>query len=208
MTISVVKLPLAKMTFSPDVPAAALGPNEYNDGKNIETDVRGIKKILGEEEILTAIPAGQIFMDGGFRSEASWVYIVATRDSNSHGKWYMVTTSGVSNITPGVGSNPNVYLSGYTADLNITTSWVGSVFFINDSLRPPMYFLQTATEIYIYDAAPDYYVWNYDVGVTSITAAFANFGGTKTTETFAPVFVIASATVLKTGRCLPPISTF
>ena len=32
-----------------------------------------------------------------------------------------------------------------------------------------------------------------------MTAAFANFGGTKTTEVFAPVALIASATVLKTG---------
>ena len=33
----------------------------------------------------------------------------------------------------------------------------------------------------------------------SITAALANLGGTNTTETFAPVADIASATVLKTG---------
>ena len=35
--------------------------------------------------------------------------------------------------------------------------------------------------------------------IASMTAAFANFGGTKTTEVFAPVVLIASATVLKTG---------
>ena len=52
MTISVVKLPLAKMTFSPDVPSAALGPNEYNSGKNVETDVRGIRSVAGDQEIL------------------------------------------------------------------------------------------------------------------------------------------------------------
>ncbi|CAB4645861.1 unannotated protein [freshwater metagenome] len=33
----------------------------------------------------------------------------------------------------------------------------------------------------------------------SITAAFANLGGTKTTDTFAPVAAIASPTLLKTG---------
>ena len=150
------------MSFTPDVPSNALGPNEYNSGLNVETDVRGIKKIFGEQEILTAIPAGPIFMEGGFRSESSFVYIVATRDSSSHGKWYMVTTAGVTNITPGVGSNPSVYLTGYIADLNITTSWVGNVFFINDTLNNPMYFLPTATEITI---TPDSQ-WNYDVGVT------------------------------------------
>ena len=43
--------------------------------------------------------------------------------------------------------------------------------------------------------------------MASITAAFANLGGTNTTETFAPVAAIASATVLKTGSCFPSIST-
>jgi hypothetical protein len=156
------------MSFTPDVPSNALGPNEYNSGLNVEADVRGIKKIFGEQEILTAIPAGPIFMEGGFRSEANFVYIVATRDSSSHGKWYMVTTAGVTNITPGVGANPNVYLTGYIADLNITTSWVGNVFFINDTLNNPMYFLPTATEITVTSNA----AWNYDVGVTKTTAGF------------------------------------
>ena len=43
--------------------------------------------------------------------------------------------------------------------------------------------------------------------MASITAAFANLGGTNTTETFALVAAIASATVLKTGREVPSIST-
>lgn len=163
-----LRSPFTKMSFTPDVPSNALGPMEYNSGKNIETDVRGIKKILGEEEILTAIPAGPIFIEGGFRSETSWVYIVATRDSSSHGKWYMVTSSGVTNITPGVGANPAIYLSGYTADINITTSWVGNVFFINDTLNNPMYFLPTSNEITITADAQ----WNYDIGVTSTKAGF------------------------------------
>ncbi|CAB5049576.1 unannotated protein [freshwater metagenome] len=38
-----------------------------------------------------------------------------------------------------------------------------------------------------------------DASTASITAAFANFGGTNTTETFAPVAAIASLTLLKTG---------
>lgn len=163
-----LRSPFSKMSFTPDVPSNALNPMEYNSGKNIESDVRGIKKVLGEEEILTAIPAGPIFMEGGFRSETSWVYIVATRDASSHGKWYMVTSAGVSNITPGVGSNPSVYLTGYTANLNITTSWVGNVFFINDTLNNPMYFLPTSNEITITADAE----WNYDVGATSTKAGF------------------------------------
>ena len=40
-----------------------------------------------------------------------------------------------------------------------------------------------------------------------MTALFANFGGTKITDAFAPVAATASATVLKTGRDVPSIST-
>ena len=162
------RTPFLNLSFTPDVPSNALGPNEYNSGLNVEADVRGIKKIGGEEEILSTITDMPIFIDGGFRSEVSWVFIVATRDSSSHGKWWMITSSGITNITPGVGANPSVYLPGYTEDINITTSWVGSVFFINDGISNPMYFLPTNNEITV---TPDAQ-WNYDVGVTSTRAAF------------------------------------
>lgn len=167
-----LRTPFPSMSFTPDVPSNALGPTEYNSGRNVEADVRGIKKIYGEQEILNTIPNLPIFMDGGFRGEAQWVYIVATRDSSNRGRWYLITTAGISNITPGVGANPAAYLTGYTEDINITTSWVGNVFFINDGLSSPMYLLSTATEIYKYDAAPDNYVWNYDIGVSATRAAF------------------------------------
>ena len=172
-----LRSPLSNMSFTPDVPSNALGPSEYNSGKNVETDVRGIKKIYGENYALSAIPGHVIFIDGGFRN-GSWVYIVATRE----GVWYMVTSSGISNITPGVGANPSVTLSGYSDDTRITASWVGSVFFINDQLRPPMYFgvyYQSGgaqTEIAIYGTGPDNFVWNYESGlspaVNSVTAGF------------------------------------
>lgn len=163
-----IRTPFTGMSFTPDVPSNALGPNEYNAGYNVETDVRGIQKIFGEQEILTAVPNQAIFMEGGFRSETNWVYIVATRDSSNNGRWYLVTTSGVTNITPGVGANPSVTLPGYVNDLNITFSWVGSVFFLNDTLSNPMYLLPTANELAITTDAS----WNYDVGVTSTTAGF------------------------------------
>ena len=166
-----LRTPFLNMSFTPDVPSNALGTNEYNSGRNVEADVRGVKKVSGEEPFLADIPGNPVFWEGGFRG-ATWTYIVATRE----GKWYALTSAGISNITPGVGANPNVALSGYSDDVNITTDWVGNVFFINDGLRPPMYFLATATEIYIYDAAPDYYVWNYEStlspAVTSVTAGF------------------------------------
>ena len=163
-----LRTPFAGMSFTPDIPSNALAPNEYNNGLNVEADVRGIKKVGGEESILSAVPGHQIFIDGGFRSESQWVFIVATRE----GKWWLLTDSAITDITPGVGANPSVTLSGYSDDTNITASWVGNVFFINDGLRSPMYFLPTATEIYLYDQAPDNYVWNYDVGVSGTRAAF------------------------------------
>jgi hypothetical protein len=163
-----IRVPFTSLSFTPDVPSNALGPMEYNSGKNIEADVRSIKKIFGETSIASTITDMPIFMEGGFRSETSWVYIVATRNSSSQGKWWMITATGISNITPGVGANPSVYLSGYTEDVNITFSWVGNVFFMNDGLRNPMYFLPTSNEMTITSNAS----WNYDVGVTSTTASF------------------------------------
>jgi hypothetical protein len=167
-----LRTPFTAMSFTPDVPSNALGPNEYNSGKNIEADVRGIKKIFGEEEILSTVTDMAIFMEGGFRSETSWAYIVATRTSSSQGKWWLVTESGTTNITPGVGANPNVYLTGYVENLNITFSWVGNVFFINDTINSPMYLLPSNTELYLYDSPPDNYIWNYDAGVSKTTAGF------------------------------------
>jgi hypothetical protein len=163
-----LRTPFTTLSFTPDVPSNALGPNEYNSGKNIEADVRSIKKIFGEKQIASTITDMPIFMEGGFRSETSWVYIVATRNSSSQGKWWMITATGISNITPGVGANPSVYLPGYTEDLNITFSWVGNVFFMNDTISNPMYFLPTSNEITVTPDAS----WNYDVGVTSTRAAF------------------------------------
>ena len=95
-----LRTPFTSMSFTPDVPSNALGPNEYNLGKNVEADVRSIKKIFGEIQIASTIPDMPIFVEGGFRSETSWVYIVATRNASSQGKWYMITSTGITNITP------------------------------------------------------------------------------------------------------------
>lgn len=167
-----LRTPFASMSFTPDVPSNALGPNEYNSGRNVETDVRGVKKIDGEQEILSLIPHFPIFMEGGFRANGQFVYVVATRDSANRGRWYMLTNNSIVNITPGYAANNNVTLAGYVDSIHITTSWVGEVFFINDSLGSPMYFLPSRTEINRYDTAPDNYLWNYDVGVTNTAAGF------------------------------------
>lgn len=152
------------MSFTPDVPSNALAPNEYNSGLNVEADVRGIKKVDGENDILSSIPGNVFFLDSGFRDQTTFVYIAATVEGN----WYMITTSGVTNITPGYATNPAITLSGYTNDLNITTSWVGSVFFINDTINNPMYFRAVDTEIKM-TSDPQ---WNYEAGVSKVTAGF------------------------------------
>lgn len=163
MSYTPLRTPFLNMSFTPDVPSNALGPSEYNIGLNVEADVRGIKKISGEEEFLADIPGHPVYWEGGFRSNV-WTYIVATRE----GKWYALTEFGITNITPGVGANPSVALSGYSDDVDITSSWVGNVFFINDGLRNPMYWLADATEITITADSE----WNYTPGVLATRAGF------------------------------------
>ena len=45
-----LRTPFVNLSFTPDVPSNALGVSEYNSGLNVEADVRGIKKIFGEQE--------------------------------------------------------------------------------------------------------------------------------------------------------------
>jgi len=130
-----VRIPFTKMTFAPDVPSTALGPNEYNEGKNVETDVRGIRAIAGDEEILVAITGTPTFVTGGFRPVAGatqprFYTIVATVE----GKWWAIGGGSTwHDITPlaGVGT--------YTQSQNITESWNGIVPFFNDEQNAPFF---------------------------------------------------------------------
>jgi hypothetical protein len=168
------KVPLSNMSFTPDVPSQALAPLEYNSGRNVETNVRGIQTVLGDELILSSVPAGEqpIFVTAGYRSNQVYWYIVATRNSSNHGRWYGITESGITNITPGVGGNPSAYIAGYVENISITDSWNGTYLFINDSVQAPMYLTPEDTEFSLYDAAPDNYVWNYNPDWNNLTAAF------------------------------------
>ena len=126
-----VRIPLTKMTFSPDVPSTALGPNEYNYGLNVETDVRGIRSIAGDVEILSTIPGTPTYVSAGFRQGGQFWFIVATTE----GYWY--ASDGVTNwynITPGGGP-----IVGYAQNTNITEAWNGTIPFFNDTLNPPMF---------------------------------------------------------------------
>ena len=94
-----VRVPFTKMTFTPDVPSTSLGANEYNVGRNIETDVRGIRSISGDEEISVVVPNGEtpIYISGGFRRNDLFYYIVATLE----GKWYAIAGGSTwTDITP------------------------------------------------------------------------------------------------------------
>jgi hypothetical protein len=159
MAMQTVKTPFTNMSYTPDVPSSQLGANEYNAGQNIETNVRGINSVAGDQYVLSQIPGNQIFVTSGFDINGTYWYIVAT----VQGKWYAINTAGFTDITPSTGT-----FSGYSVTTVITASWNGSVVFLNDEINPPMYFSPGQwSQIRLYDNAPDNYVWNYDVGTDS-----------------------------------------
>ena len=135
-------IPLTKMTFSPDVPSGALGADEYNAGENVETDVRGIRSVLGEQNILTSVPGVPTFVTGGFRQTDEFWFVVA----NDEGNWFATKDgTGWTDITP---ANPNYVTTRwdrtYGQSMNITESWNGTVAIFNDTINPPMFWPDTA----------------------------------------------------------------
>jgi len=159
-----VRIPFAKMSFTPDVPSTALGPNEYNSGLNVETDVRGIRSVAGDQEFLTAVTGTPTFVSAGYRQPQSgkdldYYFITAT----DQGHWF--ATNGLSDwqdITPvnGVGS--------YTQAQNITEAWNGTVPFFNDEQNPPMFWPEfTGTSLATTGASSS-------AGTTTITFATQN----------------------------------
>lgn len=137
-----VRIPFAKMSFTPDVPSTALGPNEYNSGRNVETDVRGIRSIAGDEAILDNLPAGSgapTFITGGFRQGGEFWFVVATQaDGATPGQYFAwnPSTQAWEDITP---TDSGFDSSGYNQATNITEAWNGTVLFLNDEHNPPMF---------------------------------------------------------------------
>jgi hypothetical protein len=126
-----VRVPFQKMSFTPDVPSTALAPNEYNDGVNVETDVRGVRSMAGDESILDTVPGTPTYVTGGFRQSGQFWFIVATTEgfwyaSDGFTTWY--------NITPGGGP-----IVGYDQATNITEAWNGTVPLFNDTVGAPMF---------------------------------------------------------------------
>lgn len=180
-TFTEFKTPFSNMSFTPDIPAAALQPTEYNAGYNVETDTRGIRSVFGDEEILSTIPGECIFVTSGYRANNVFWYIVGTIQETNKGRWYAINNTGITNVTPGYDaiSNPNAYLSGYYPDMPITDCWNGTVLFVNDSLHPPMYLLPGNTgdpadfQQYADVSTGPGYIWNYDPSNnTSLTAGW------------------------------------
>jgi hypothetical protein len=143
-----VRVPFAKMTFSPDVPSTALQPNEYNSGVNVETDVRGIRSVAGDQEILDTLPAGSgapTFITGGFRADGYFWFVVATQAiPGQDGQYfaYNPTTQAWDDITP-LGADT----SQYNQATNITEAWNGNVLFLNDENNPPFVWLDEPNAI-------------------------------------------------------------
>ena len=139
-----IRIPFAKMTFTPDVPSTALGPNEYNDGQNVETDVRGIRSMAGDQEILDTVPGIPTFVTGGFRQNNEFWFIVAsyeidpahpTDPNYNQGRWWASDgTTTWYDITPG-----GTPILGYRQNTNITEAWNGTVPLFNDTWTAPMF---------------------------------------------------------------------
>ena len=165
-----VRTPFAKMTFSPDVPSTALSANEYNDGANIETDVRGIRSVAGDQEILGLVtPGTPVHVATAFRQDDNFWTIIATEE----GYWYAAKNYFWYDITP-------VNFTGtYTQGQNITDSLNGTVPFFNDAKNPPMF-------------------WPEDTGYRITTTAATSGAGTATL-TFAQQTAMAVPDITNTA---------
>ena len=191
-TFQEIKIPLGNMSFTPDVPSAALGPNEYNSGQNVETNTRGIRAVFGDEEILATIPGTAIFVTGGYRANGEWWYIVCSLvlDTILKARWYGLNDQGaIVNFTPGAGADPNAFLSGYSYEQSITDTWNGTTVLINDDKNAPMYLFANSSEFRFYSQNSNVYTTTSAAGNgTTATLGFA-------TQATAP-FVIGDSIVV------------
>ena len=171
MAVKPIKTPFTNMSFTPDIPSAALADQEFNTGYNVETNIRAINSVKGDAPILDAITGNIIFSTAGFRNNDVYWFVVGTREGN----WYGQAGAGIANLTPVA----NTYIkSSYTDSSLITDSWNGQVLFINDNINPPMYLLADGSyfQLYSNDAnstpSSTNYVWNYNTGYTALRAGF------------------------------------
>jgi hypothetical protein len=163
MKMSTPRIPFTAMKFKPDLAENTLAPDEYNGGRNIETNNRGINSVYGDEAILSNIPGNVLYVDAGYRDNENYSFIVVTLE----GKFWNVNAAGIFDVTPGGGN-----IAGYNVNIQFTSCWSGDVFFLNDTIHAPYYLLPTETEFRQYDAPPDNYIWNYNPNWISLSAGF------------------------------------
>jgi hypothetical protein len=169
--IKEAKTPLSKMTWHPDVPSSAMGPEEYNStlSRNVETDVRGIRSVLGDEPILDTITGTPIYVTGGYRLDDSWWYVVGTAE----GVWWASDDGAAwTDITP-------IYtpLVGYSEDMNITEAWNGTTLIINDGVNPPMIWTGAETRFQAYSNTPPQQILSITGDGTTVVYEFATWTG-------------------------------
>ena len=175
-----VNIPFAKMSFTPDVPSGALGPNEYNDGINVETDVRGIRSMAGDQAILATIPGTPTFVTGGFRGNGqTFWFIVATTE----GYWW--ASDGTDDYWHNINPNPAVPFSGYAQNTNITEAWNGQTVFFNDTLNPPMFLPDTPGDPRLIPYSDTLPISIYDIVYNSPTTMQMIFNTVQTTAPYA-----------------------
>jgi hypothetical protein len=190
------RVALQKMTFTPDVPSNALGPNEYNLGANVETDIRGIRSMAGDKLILETVPSTPIYISSGFRRNGEYWFVVACEN----GRWYAsngTTYSSVNwyDITPTTGP-----FSGYTQSTNITEGWNGTVAFFNDSLNPPMFWPdEDASTVAIPAVKLTPYSNQVPLNVSNITATTVTTKTVVFSTTQATAPFVAGAYVILSG---------
>ena len=160
MPMKSMRTPFPNMTFSPDVPSTALGPNEYNAGYNVETDVRGIRSVAGDETFFAAVPGTPNYVSGGYREDGDFWFLVATDE----GYWWAAKdATGWTDVTP-----PGGPFSGYNQALNITEWWNGTVPFFNDTVNPPMFWGNGDARMTLYSNQIPYSISNIST-VDSVT---------------------------------------
>ena len=138
-----VRIPFSKMSYTPDVPSTALGATEYNAGKNVETDVRGIRSIAGDQQFLDSLPEGSgapTFVTSNFRDDGSFWFVVATAAIPGQPGQYFAAcnTFTWTDITP---IAPTFDSTQYAQNTNITEGWNGTTLFLNDTYNPPLIWL-------------------------------------------------------------------
>jgi hypothetical protein len=170
------RIPFAKMSFTPDVPTAALGPNEYNAGKNVETDIRSIRSMAGDLAIFDDLPFTPVYVTGGFRRGGEFWFIVAVEGGYwyaSNGKKYQYTPLPAPeemwyDITP-----PGTPI-GYGQNINITEAWNGTVPVFNDTQTPPFFWPDELDTVSVPTAKMIMYSNQVPIDIANITALNVN----------------------------------